>query len=153
VSNPKDFNPFSETDVNAPKDLPPLNIMSLSVRTIVNHQENKREVVCASMRIWHNSVFRPLLSRINSLITCIFTVQIDDPTPPEKLKCSVHTFIRPLDKFPPNFEKQAKINAKGTISPMKNERMLLSSLLSKTISLFMYYISLNHHSDHTQSGS
>ncbi|KAF8202326.1 hypothetical protein BJ912DRAFT_944501 [Pholiota molesta] len=110
VSNPKDFNPFSETDVNAPKDLPPLNIMSLSVRTIVNHQENKREVVCASMRIWHN-------------------MQIDDPTPPEKLKCSVHTFIRPLDKFPPNFEKQAKINAKGTISPMKNERMLLSSLL------------------------
>ncbi|KAF9482567.1 DNA polymerase alpha catalytic subunit [Pholiota conissans] len=111
VTDPKDFNPFSETDVNAPKDLPPLNVLSLSIRTVVNHQENKREVVCASLRIWHN-------------------MQIDDATPPEKLKCSVHTFIRPLDKFPPDFEKQAKMNAKGSISPMKNERMLLSSLLT-----------------------
>lgn len=55
VPNPKDFNPFSETDASAPKDLPPLNIMSLSLRTIVNHQENKREVVCATARVWHNS--------------------------------------------------------------------------------------------------
>ncbi|KAF8966275.1 DNA polymerase alpha catalytic subunit [Flammula alnicola] len=110
VSNPKDFHPFSETDASAPKDSPPLNVMSLSLRTVVNHQENKREIVCASARIWHN-------------------MQIDDPTPPEKLKCTVHTFIRPLDQFPPNFEKQAKTNAKGSIMPMKNERMLLSSLL------------------------
>ena len=57
VTNPKDFNPFSETDINAPKDMPPLNVMSLSVRTIVNHQENKREIVCASARIWHNSMY------------------------------------------------------------------------------------------------
>ncbi|KAF8813033.1 DNA polymerase alpha catalytic subunit [Phlegmacium glaucopus] len=110
VTNPKDFNPFPETDVNAPKDMPPLNVMSLSVRTVVNHQENKREIVCASARIWHN-------------------MQIDDVTPPEKLKCTVHTFVRPLDKFPPNFEKEAKGNAKGSILPMQNERMLLSSLL------------------------
>jgi len=58
-------------------------------------------------------------------------VEIDDPTPPEKLKCTVHTFVRPLDQFPPNFESQAKINAKGSITPMKNERMLLSSFLGK----------------------
>ncbi|KIM44768.1 hypothetical protein M413DRAFT_442728 [Hebeloma cylindrosporum] len=111
VSNPKDFNPFPETDVSAPKDMPPVNVMSLSVRTIVNHQENMREVVCITARIWHR-------------------MEIDDPTPPEKLKCTVHTFVRPLDKFPPNFESQAKINAKGSITPMKNERMLLSSLLA-----------------------
>ena len=58
-------------------------------------------------------------------------MQIEDPTPPETLKCSVHTFIRPLDHFPSNFEKQAKSNAKGSISPMLNERMLLSSLLGE----------------------
>jgi DNA polymerase alpha subunit A len=58
-------------------------------------------------------------------------VQIDDLTPPEKLPCSVHTFVRPLDSFPPNFEARAKQNSKGMISPMENERILLNSLLSK----------------------
>jgi DNA polymerase alpha subunit A len=57
-------------------------------------------------------------------------VIIDDPTPPEKLPCTVHTFVRPIEQFPPQFEAQAKMNGKGFISPMKNERMLLSSLLS-----------------------
>lgn len=66
-------------------------------------------------------------------------MQIDDPTPPEKLKCTVHTFVRPLDKFPPNFEKEAKVNAKGLILPMQNERMLLSSLLSKLAYLFRVF--------------
>ena len=58
-------------------------------------------------------------------------MQIDDPTPPERLKCTVNTFIRPLEHFPPHFEGQAKSNSKGAIMPMKNERMLLNSLLSE----------------------
>jgi len=132
VPNPKDFNPFPETDVSAPKDLPPVNVMSLSVRTIVNHQENKREVVCISARIWHKSMEWLLPFAVSTKTH--FPVQLDDPTPPESLKCTVHTFVRPLDQFPPNFEQQAKINAKGTITPMKNERMLLSSLLGKSSS-------------------
>ncbi|KAJ7460715.1 DNA polymerase family B-domain-containing protein [Mycena latifolia] len=111
VSDPKDINPFPETDQNAPKDTPPLTVMSLSVRTIVNHQENKREVVCATARTWHNML-------------------IDDPKPPEELPCTVQTFVRPLDKFPPSFESQARANGKGAISAVKNERMLLSSLLN-----------------------
>lgn len=103
--------------------------MSICVRTIVNHQENKREIVCATVRIWHNSAFeRHVFLDIVDLF-CHFVVEIDDATPPEKLKCTVNTFVRPLDQFPPNFEKQAKTNGKGTIMPMKNERMLLSSLL------------------------
>ncbi|KII85843.1 hypothetical protein PLICRDRAFT_298164 [Plicaturopsis crispa FD-325 SS-3] len=110
VTDPKDVNPFSETDPEAPKDMPPLNVMSLSVRTIVNHKENKREIVCITSRIWAN-------------------LQIEDPTPPEKLPCSVHTFVRPLDRFPPNFESHAKANGKGNISPVTNERMLLNKLL------------------------
>ena len=56
VTNPKDINPFAETDTKAPKELPPLTVMSLSVRTVVNHKENKREVVCTTARIWHNSM-------------------------------------------------------------------------------------------------
>ena len=54
VSDPKDINPFPETDHQAPKETPPLTVMSLSVRTIVNHAQNKREIVCATARIWHN---------------------------------------------------------------------------------------------------
>ncbi|KAJ7493343.1 hypothetical protein B0H11DRAFT_2006017 [Mycena galericulata] len=111
VTDPKDINPFPEADNNAPKDAPPLTVMSLSIRTIVNHQENKREVVCATARTWHNML-------------------IDDPKPPEELPCTVQTFVRPLDRFPPNFETQAMANGKGAISPVKNERMLLSSLLN-----------------------
>ncbi|KAJ7634179.1 DNA polymerase family B-domain-containing protein [Mycena polygramma] len=111
VSDPKDINPFPETDASAPKDTPPLTVMSLSVRTIVNHQENKREVVCTTARTWHNML-------------------IDDPKPPEELPCTVQTFVRPLDQFPANFEAQAMANGKGAISAVKNERMLLSSLLN-----------------------
>ncbi|TFK39510.1 DNA polymerase alpha catalytic subunit [Crucibulum laeve] len=110
VTDPKDINPFAETDAEAPRETPPLTVMSLSVRSIVNHQENKREVVCTTARIWHN-------------------MQLDDPTPPERLPCTVQTFVRPLDQFPPNFEKEAKANGRGFISPMKNERMLLNTLL------------------------
>ncbi|KAI5895199.1 uncharacterized protein SCHCODRAFT_02572448 [Schizophyllum commune H4-8] len=110
VSDPKDINPFPETDHQAPKETPPLTVMSLSVRTIVNHVQNKREIVCATARIWHN-------------------LDIDDPTPPERLPCTVQTFVRPLDKFPPRFEACAKQNMRGTITAAKNERMLLSSLL------------------------
>ncbi|KAF9069049.1 DNA polymerase alpha catalytic subunit [Rhodocollybia butyracea] len=110
VEDPKDFNPFPDSDDNAPKDTPPLNIMSLSIRTIVNHRENKREVVCVTARTWRDMV-------------------IEGTTPPEQLPCTVQTFVRPLDRFPPGFESTAKANAKGLISPMKNERMLLNTLL------------------------
>ncbi len=56
-------------------------------------------------------------------------MDIDDPTPPEALPCSVRTFVRPLDRFPPNFEAYASKNGKGVISPMPGERALLNSLL------------------------
>ncbi|KAI0369754.1 hypothetical protein BV20DRAFT_967411 [Pilatotrama ljubarskyi] len=110
VSDPKDINPFPETDPDAPREMPPLTVVSLSLRTIVNHRENIREIVCATARIWSN-------------------LDIDDPTPPEALPCTVRTFVRPLDRFPPNFEARASNNGKGVISPMKNERMLLNNIL------------------------
>ncbi|TFK90825.1 hypothetical protein K466DRAFT_516455 [Polyporus arcularius HHB13444] len=110
VTDPKDINPFSETDADAPREMPPLTILSLSIRTIVNHAANIREILCATTRIWSN-------------------LDIDDPTPPEALPCSVRTFVRPLDRFPPNFEAYASKNGKGVISPMPGERALLNSLL------------------------
>lgn len=58
-------------------------------------------------------------------------VDIDGTTPPEALPCTVRTFVRPLDRFPPNFEARAGHNGKGVISAMKNERMLLNNLLGQ----------------------
>ncbi|KAG9309455.1 hypothetical protein JVU11DRAFT_10424 [Chiua virens] len=111
VSDPKDVLPMGDT---APEP-PPLVIMSLAVRTVVNHRENKREIVCVSGRVWRD-------------------VQLDDPTPPEQLPCAVHTFVRPLDKFPSDFETRARVNGKGVISPVVNERMLLNSFSWQVLS-------------------
>ncbi|KAF5385639.1 hypothetical protein D9757_005457 [Collybiopsis confluens] len=110
VEDPKDFNPVSDSEDNAFKVTPPLNIMSLSARTIVNHRENNREIVCVTARTWRDMV-------------------IDGMTPPEELPCIVQTFVRPLDHFPTGFEATAKMNGKGSVLPMKNERMLLNALL------------------------
>lgn len=46
------MNPIAESDATAPKDMPPLTIMSIALRTIVNHRENKTEVLCATTRTW-----------------------------------------------------------------------------------------------------
>lgn len=55
MSDPKDIQPISDRDPTAPKANPPLTVMSLSIRTIVNHKANHREIVCATARIWSNS--------------------------------------------------------------------------------------------------
>ena len=76
--------------------------------------------------------FGPTVSHYDACIGEYYsqhTVDIDDPTPPEALPCTVRTFVRPLDRFPPNFEARASNNGKGVISPMKNERMLLNNIL------------------------
>lgn len=58
--------------------------------------------------------------------------------PPEKLPCHTHTFVRPLDCFPPNFEVWAQQNSKGLIPPMLNKCMLLNNLLSMSFWLDLY---------------
>lgn len=57
VKDPKDVNPFPDSDANAPRDVPPLTVMSLAVRSVVNHQLNQREIVCISSRVWENSKY------------------------------------------------------------------------------------------------
>ncbi|KAF7309528.1 DNA polymerase [Mycena indigotica] len=105
---PKDISTLTYDDH---QDVPPLTVTSLSVRTVVNHHENQREIVCVTARTWHNML-------------------IDDPRPPELIPCTSQTFVRPLEQFPKGFEAQAKANSKEAISPMKNERMLLNGLMT-----------------------
>ncbi|KAF8739169.1 DNA polymerase alpha catalytic subunit, partial [Rhizoctonia solani] len=107
VRDPKAVNPLSG---DAGTNMPPLTVVSLAARTVVNHKENKREIVCASMRIWESA-------------------NIEDSTPPEKQPSTVHTVVRPLGKLPAGFE--AKVRAeKSAVKPMANEKMLLNNLLA-----------------------
>lgn len=48
-----DVSVFAPDDATALK-APPLTIMSISLRTVVHLTENKREVVCASARVWQD---------------------------------------------------------------------------------------------------
>ena len=86
---------------------------------------NLHEVICATVRIW---LF--IICHSRTYLVTSSPVQIDDSTPPERLPCSVHTFVQPLNRFPPNFKACAKQNGKGIISLMTNKCLLLNSLLS-----------------------
>lgn len=114
VDDAKFVNPFADTDSDAPRDTPPLNIMSLSARTVVNHRENKREIVTVAARTWKD-------------------VNLEDATPPEQLKSDLFSAVRPLgDMFPINFEREAKAGKQATkIMTVKYERMLLNTLLAQ----------------------
>lgn len=70
MNDPKDINPFSDADNDAPREMPPLTMMSLSIQTIVNHRENNREIVCVSARTWHNSALS-FAQHPNNFISCI----------------------------------------------------------------------------------
>ncbi|WVQ83810.1 hypothetical protein IAT38_005954 [Cryptococcus sp. DSM 104549] len=110
VDDPEDVNPFSETDPSAPKDTPPLTIVSIAVRTIVNHRENKTEILAASVRTWES-------------------YNIDDPADPEHLPSHPTTVVRPIESFPPGFEQRAKKHTQP-FQTVKAERALLNSLLA-----------------------
>jgi DNA polymerase alpha subunit A len=110
VSDPKHVNPLGEGDANAPKDIPPMTIMSLSLRTIVNHRENKTELLCVTARTWEGC-------------------SIDDPTPPDRQTSQLTTIIRPIEKFPPGLEARAKTE-RSPFQTVKAERALLNSLLA-----------------------
>ncbi|KAF8316797.1 DNA polymerase alpha catalytic subunit [Clavulina sp. PMI_390] len=114
VDGPKLVNPFSDSDDKAPRDIPPLNIMSLAIRSVVNHDLNQREIVTASLRVWEN-------------------YNIEKSTPVEQLPSSSHTFVRPLGKYPSGFEAKARAQKTSKIVPAPNERALLGQMLALLI--------------------
>lgn len=110
VSDPKKVNPVDEDDPSAPKEMPPLTMMSIALRTIVNHRENKTEILVATTRTWEG-------------------VNIEDPTPPDRQPSSLNTIVRPIEKFPPGLEARAK-SERSQFQAVKAERALLNSLLA-----------------------
>jgi DNA polymerase alpha subunit A len=91
---------------------PPLTLMSLTLRTTMNHKENRQEIVLAAARVYEN-------------------VSLDDPTPADKLPCYGFTLIRPIEGgvFPLGFESELKkIGWSGRVNVQRNEASLLNLL-------------------------
>ncbi|EFP82360.2 DNA-directed DNA polymerase alpha catalytic subunit pol1 [Puccinia graminis f. sp. tritici] len=108
VKDPKLINPLSDADSTA-KEIPPLNIMSLSIRDIMNHKDNKKEIVCVTVRMWQEA-------------------NLEDTTPIEQQSSVVKTFVRPLASFPAGTHEACR-RSMPPITPVKEEHMLLSILL------------------------
>lgn len=108
VSSPK--------TMTAPKalenlDAPPLNLMSIALRTTLNAKQNKQEILVASARIYDG-------------------VSLTETTKTEDLPCSTYTILRPVDgSFPLGFDTLCK-NQRGTVMLEKSEQMILSKLLA-----------------------
>ncbi|KAI9820246.1 MAG: DNA-directed DNA polymerase alpha catalytic subunit pol1 [Pycnora praestabilis] len=113
VSKPGLITPLGESDNMEP---PPLTLMSIALRTMLDVKENKQEILVASARIYEN-------------------VSLNDTTPPEKLPCRTFTIMRPAGpSFPIGFETETQKH-KGGIALKKTEQELLShfmAILQKT---------------------
>ena len=108
VTSPKAISSLTESDN---LDAPPLNFMSIALRTTLNVKENKQEILVASARIYPN-------------------VSLTDTTRPEEMPCKTITIIRPVDgSFPTGFELLTK-KQRGTIQLAKAENMLLAMFLA-----------------------
>jgi DNA polymerase alpha subunit A len=110
VSDPSLITPLSESDN---LEAPPLNVMSLALRTVLNVKDNKQEILAISARIYQN-------------------LSLSDTTPPEKLACQTFTVMRPVgSNFPIGFDGLVKTRARGLVKLVKQEQELLSYFLAK----------------------
>ncbi|KAK2628552.1 hypothetical protein QTJ16_001655 [Diplocarpon rosae] len=110
VSKPNLITVISENDT---LEAPPLTLMSVALRTVLNVKENKQEILAISARIYQN-------------------VSLTDTTPPEKLPCRSFTIMRPaLTSFPLGFDAEVKKRAKGMVKLVKQEQEILSFFLAQ----------------------
>ncbi|CAG8796981.1 8459_t:CDS:10, partial [Gigaspora margarita] len=112
VKDPKNVKPLKET---IPLKSPPLTIMSLSLRTIMNHQKQANEIVAFSVRVYPK-------------------VFLDGPIRAKELQSVQQTSIRQLnDKpwWPTQFEDMVQGNKnKLNLTLEKNEYSLLNRFLA-----------------------
>ncbi|KAE8232931.1 hypothetical protein CF326_g2033 [Tilletia indica] len=112
VEDPKNIATFPDTDDTAPKEVPPLNVMSISARTVVNFQKNQKEIVLLNATTWSD-------------------VNLEDPKPPSELPAVRHTVVRPLSKDQgPAFDRIFK----GTrVVKVDYERQLLTNFMAHVL--------------------
>lgn len=111
ASNPSLISPLSGDDN---MDAPPLNMMSIALRTVLNVKENKQEILAISARLYQN-------------------ISLTDTTSPEKLPCQTFTVMRPAGaQFPLGFEGMVqKRSSPGLVKLVKQESELLNFFLAK----------------------
>jgi hypothetical protein len=111
---------------------PPLTIMSLSLRVVMNRQKHVNEIVMGSALVYQQGKFITYLLvgiRTNGLY---FLVNINDPTPVENLPHEAYSVVRQLDNmsFPMGLNQLLqKHNLRTELA--KTERALLNYLISK----------------------
>ena len=109
VSKPNLISPMSGAD-NI--DAPPLTIMSIALRTVLNVKDNKQEILAISARTYRN-------------------ISLTETTPAENLPCETFTVMRPAgSQFPIGFDGLAKAR-KGLVKLVKQESELLQFFLAK----------------------
>lgn len=114
VSKPNTITPLSESE-NI--EAPPLTLMSIALRTVLNVKDNKQEILAVSARTYHN-------------------ISLTDTTEPIDLQCRSITVIRPFtSQFPIGFEAEVKKRAKGTVKLVKTEQEILSYFLGQLASV------------------
>jgi DNA polymerase alpha subunit A len=110
VSKPNLISPLTDSDNT---EAPPLTLMSIAMRTVLNVKDNKQEILTISARIYHD-------------------ISLTDTTSPEKLPCRSFTIIRPVtSNFPIGFDSEVKKRAKGLVKLVKQEQEILSFFLAQ----------------------
>ncbi|KAI9145154.1 DNA polymerase family B-domain-containing protein [Paraphysoderma sedebokerense] len=111
VSNPKNINPFKESDPACPKNTPPLVVACLNLKTILNHQKNTNEIVIASLLVYPS-------------------VKLDEATE-ENMQASQFTAVRQLANLPFPFDFQQTLQQQGLkVEINRNEIGLLNYLMA-----------------------
>lgn len=117
VDDPKCVNPLVDASGNRPLDVPPLVVLSLSLRTIMNEKKNVNEIVAASALVCNQ-------------------VQIDDTKSIEAQTKMRFTVVRQLENkpYPASFleavTKERKENGL-LIQAERTETALLNYLIGK----------------------
>ncbi|ORX91154.1 hypothetical protein K493DRAFT_409457 [Basidiobolus meristosporus CBS 931.73] len=109
-NNPKEVNPVKECDNMKPT--PPLTVLSLSLKTVMNTQKHANEIVMASTLVYDQ-------------------VPIDSTSYMDKLPCSQYTVVRQLNEmpYPVGFSDQVQ-KQKWKLEISRTERALLNYLIA-----------------------
>ncbi|KAF9933576.1 DNA-directed DNA polymerase alpha catalytic subunit pol1 [Mortierella alpina] len=109
VSDAKHIAPMKDSSDLPP---PPLSVMSLSLRTVINPKDKSNEIVSVCTTVYHE-------------------VRLDEPVENSKRSVSKNIYIRPLatSPFPPDFDRVIE-RSKVKVVKQSSERTLLNLLLA-----------------------
>jgi DNA polymerase alpha subunit A len=110
VDNPQSISLLGDSDI---LEVPPLTLMSISLRTTYNSKDNKQEILIASARVYENVSLS------------------DTKTPIKELPQRTFTVMRPIaEVYPPGFQKELQKH-NGSVELEKNEGGLLSKFMAR----------------------